>query len=86
MTPQKKAAILGRAKRTGRTVSEFMIDTALNRKSIVIDSLPEMVHELKDFGRNLIQLMILCNMGRYRPFSWASLRKPSRTSTASFAS
>lgn len=41
MTPQEKSAILGRAKRAGRTASEFMIDTALNRKIIVIDSLPE---------------------------------------------
>ena len=64
MTPQEKSAIIGRAKRAGRTASEFMIDTALNRKIIVIDSLPEMVRELKALGKNLNQLMILCNMGK----------------------
>jgi len=64
MIPQEKTAILGRAKRAGRTASEFMINTALNRKIIVIDSLPEMVRELKSLGRNLNQLMILCNMGQ----------------------
>lgn len=64
ITTQEKAAIIGRAKRAGRTTSEFMIDTALNRKIIVIDSLPEMVRELKALGRNLNQLMILCNMGK----------------------
>jgi tRNA(Phe) wybutosine-synthesizing methylase Tyw3 len=64
MTPQEKTAILSRAKKAGRTASEFMIDTALNRKIIVIDGLPEMVHELKTLGRNLNQLMILCNMGK----------------------
>lgn len=47
MTPREKAAIIGRAKRAGCATSEFMIDTALNRKIIVIDGLPEMVRELK---------------------------------------
>ena len=64
MTPQEKAAIFDRAKWAGRTASEFMIDTALNRKIIVIDSLPEMVRELKLLGRNLNQLTLLCNMGK----------------------
>jgi uncharacterized protein (DUF1778 family) len=64
MTPQEKAAIIGRAKRAGRTASEFMIDTALNRKIIVIDSLPEMVIQLKALGRNLNQLTVLCNRGK----------------------
>ncbi|WP_117407365.1 plasmid mobilization protein [Ruminiclostridium papyrosolvens] len=45
MTPQEKEAILGRAKLAGRTASEFIIDTAVKRKIIVIDSLPEMVHK-----------------------------------------
>lgn len=64
MTPKEKAAIIGRAKKTGRTTSEFMIDAALNRQIIVIDSLPEMVRELKALGRNLNQLTVLCNMGK----------------------
>jgi archaellum biogenesis ATPase FlaH len=64
MTPQEKAAIIGRAKRAGRTTSEFMIQTALNRQIIVIDSLPEMMRELKALGRNLNQLTVLCNMGK----------------------
>lgn len=64
MTTKEKAAIIGRAKRAGRTASEFMIDTSLNRKIIVIDSLPEMVSQLKALGRNLNQLTVLCNMGK----------------------
>ena len=64
MTTQEKAAIITKAKRAGRTTSEFMIQTALNRKIIVIDGLPEMVRELKALGRNLNQLTVLCNMGR----------------------
>jgi len=64
MTPQEKAAIIKRAKQAGRTTSEFMIDTALNRKIIVIDGLPEMISQLKALGRNLNQLTVLCNMGR----------------------
>jgi len=86
MTPKEKATVIGRAKRAGRTTSEFMIDTALNRKIIVIDSLPEMVSQLKALGRNLNQLVILCNMVRYRLLSWMSLKKPLQTSIVSFAS
>ena len=63
MTPKEKATVIGRAKRAGRRL-KFMIDTALNRKIIVIDSLPEMVSQLKALGRNLNQLVILCNMGK----------------------
>ncbi|WP_347488683.1 hypothetical protein ABDB91_15980 [Desulfoscipio sp. XC116] len=69
MTTQEKASIIGRAKRTGRTTSEFMIDTALNRKIIVIDSLPEMVSQLKALGRNLNQLTVLCKSSRRLPIS-----------------
>lgn len=64
MTPQEKSAIITKAKRAGRTTSEFMIETALNRKIIVIDSLSEMVSQLKALGRNLNQLTVLCNMGK----------------------
>ena len=64
MTRQEKAVIISRAKKAGRTTSEFMINTALNRKIIVIDSLPEMVSQLKALGRNLNQLTVLCNMGK----------------------
>ena len=64
MTPQEKAAIITRAKRANRPVSEFMIDTALSRKITVIECLPEMVRELKALGRNLNQLTLLSNMGK----------------------
>jgi hypothetical protein len=64
MTPREKTAIIKRAKQAGRVTSEFMIDTALNRKIIVIDGLPEMISQLKALGRNLNQLTVLCNMGR----------------------
>lgn len=64
MTQKEKAAIAARAKRANRPMSEFMIDTALNRKIVVIDSLPEMIRELKGIGRNLNQLTLLANMGK----------------------
>lgn len=64
MTQKEKAAIAARAKRANRPISEFMIDTALNRKIVVIDSLPEMIRELKGIGRNLNQLTLLANMGK----------------------
>lgn len=64
MTQKEKAAIAARAKRANRPMSEFMIDMALNRKIVVIDSLPEMIRELKGIGRNLNQLTLLANMGK----------------------
>lgn len=64
MTLKEKTAIAARAKRANRSISEYMIDTALNRKIVVIDSLPEMVSQVKAVGRNLNQLTILCNMGK----------------------
>ena len=64
MTQKEKAAIAARAKRANRSISEFMIDTALNRKIVVIDSLTEMIRELKGIGRNLNQLTLLANMGK----------------------
>ena len=66
MTPQEKAAIIGRAKKAGRTISEFMIDMALNRKIVVIDGLPDMTAQLKSIGRNLNQITTLANMGRVK--------------------
>lgn len=64
MTQKEKAAIIARAKRANRPMSEFMIDMALGRKIVVIDSLPEMIRELKGIGRNLNQLTLLANMGK----------------------
>lgn len=64
MTSKEKAAIAARAKRANRPISEYMIDTALNRKIVIIDSLPQMISQVKAVGRNLNQLAILCNMGK----------------------
>ena len=69
MTQKEKAAIATRAKRANRPISEFMIDTALNRKIVVIDCLPEMIRELKGIGRNLNQLTLLANMGKVQTVS-----------------
>jgi uncharacterized protein (DUF1778 family) len=40
MTSKEKTAIAAMAKRANRSISEYMIDTALNRKIVVFDSLP----------------------------------------------
>ena len=66
MTPKDKQAIINRAKKAGKTTSEFMIDTALHHKIIVIDSLTDVLTELKAIGRNFNQLTLLANMGKIK--------------------
>lgn len=44
--------------------TEFVTRSALNKKIIVVDGLPEILKEVKAIGRNLNQLTTLCNMGK----------------------
>ena len=64
MTTKEKAKIIAKAELAGIAASEYMISAALDHKVICIDGLPEIISELKGIGRNLNQLLTLCNMGR----------------------
>ena len=44
--------------------TEFVTNSALNKKIIKIDGLPNVLKEIKAIGRNLNQLTTLCNMGK----------------------
>ena len=44
--------------------TEFVTNSALNRKIIKIDGLTDLLKEIKAIGRNLNQLTTLCNMGK----------------------
>ncbi|MCH5298753.1 MAG: plasmid mobilization relaxosome protein MobC [Ruminococcus sp.] len=44
--------------------TEFVTNSALNKKIIKIDGLPDVLKEIKAIGRNLNQLTTLCNMGK----------------------
>jgi len=40
------------------------LSSTLNKSIVVVESLGEVLHELKAIGRNLNQLTTLCNMGK----------------------
>lgn len=44
--------------------TEFVTNSALNKKIIKIDGLSDVLKEIKAIGRNLNQLTTLCNMGK----------------------
>lgn len=56
--------IKSKADKANMNFTEFVTRSALNKKIIVIDGLPEILKEVKAIGRNLNQLTTLCNMGR----------------------
>lgn len=64
MTTQEKEQIRKKADAVNRPMSEYIIDTALHHKIVVIDDLGELITELKALGRNFNQLTTLANMGR----------------------
>ena len=47
------------------TPSAYIRAAAMRHKVVVVDSLREMTHEVRGIGRNLNQLTILANEGRF---------------------
>lgn len=56
--------IKSKVRQAGMTATDYLVRTALGKKIIVVEGLPEMISELKAIGRNLNQLTVLANMGR----------------------
>ncbi len=63
MTPGIKDIIQHLAERAGMTVTDYIITCALEKEIVRVDSLDEILFELKSQGRNLNQLTTLTNMG-----------------------
>ena len=53
-----------KADKANLNFTEFVTRSALDKPIIVIDSLNDIVKELKAIGRNINQLTTLCNMGK----------------------
>ena len=53
-----------KAEKANMNFTEFVTRSALNKKIIKIDGLPDVLKEIKVIGRNLNQLTTLCNMGK----------------------
>lgn len=58
------AQIRAKAKRSKRSVTDYLTACALNKKIVVIDGVDKLLPELKAQGRNLNQLTMLAHMGR----------------------
>ncbi|HIT89352.1 MAG TPA: plasmid mobilization relaxosome protein MobC [Candidatus Merdenecus merdavium] len=52
-----------KAKKAKMTVTDYITQSALGKKIIIIDGLPEIVSQLKKIGNNLNQLTMLSHQG-----------------------
>ena len=65
LTRQQYESITTRAETAQMTPSAYIRATAMRHRVVVVDGLKEFTHELKGIGRNLNQLTILANEGRF---------------------
>lgn len=65
LTTEQYESICARADAAHMTPSAYIRAAAMRHKVVVIDGLKEFTHELKGMGRNLNQLTILANEGRF---------------------
>ena len=65
LTAEQYGSICAKAEAAHMTPSAYIRATAMRHKVVVIDGLKEFTHELKGMGRNLNQLTILANEGRF---------------------
>lgn len=64
LTPEQYVSVTAKAKAAQMPVGAYVRAAALRHKVVVVDGLKEITHELKGIGRNINQLVTLCNMGR----------------------
>lgn len=55
--------IKNKAKKAKMTVTDYITKSALGKKIVIIDGLPEIVSQLKKIGNNLNQLTMLSHQG-----------------------
>ena len=66
LTPEQYETIQTKAETAQMPVGAYVRAAALRHRVVVIDGLKEITHELKGIGRNINQLVVLCNMGKIR--------------------
>ncbi len=64
-TDEQIQAISEKAASAQMTPSAYIRAAAMRHKVVVVDGLREMTHEVRGIGRNLNQLTILANEGRF---------------------
>ena len=66
VTPEQYETIQAKAETAQMSTGAYVRAAALRHRVVVIDGLKEFTHELKGIGRNINQLVVLCNMGRIK--------------------
>jgi hypothetical protein len=64
LTTGQYNAIKSKAKRAKMTMTDYLVNCALEKQICVVDDLKPMVSELKAIGRNLNQLTTISHLGR----------------------
>lgn len=75
LTAEQYESICARAEAAHMTPSTYIRAAAMRHKVVVIDGLKEFTHELKGMGRNLNQLTILANEGRFSSLDLSGMVK-----------
>ena len=65
LTQEQYDSIAAKAETAQMPVGAY-VRAALRHKVVVVEGLEEITHELKGVGRNINQLVVLCNMGRIK--------------------
>ncbi|MBU5593002.1 MobC family plasmid mobilization relaxosome protein [Clostridium sp. MSJ-4] len=63
ITEKDLNTIKRKANRAKMSVTDYITESALEKKIIIIDALPEIVSQLKKIGNNLNQLTMLSHQG-----------------------
>ena len=66
LTQEQYDSIAAKAETAQMPVGAYVRAAALRHKVVVVEGLEEITHELKGVGRNINQLVVLCNMGRIK--------------------
>lgn len=64
MTTADYDRIQNKSAQAGMTMTDFLTQSALDKKIIVVEGLDGVTTQLKAIGKNLNQLTVLCNMGK----------------------
>lgn len=82
-TEEERNRIYQKAEQHNLKLSDFILRSAMEKKIITIDGLPEVIWEQKAIGRNLNQIAMLAHEGRLKAVHLDKLlEQHSRTTTA----
>lgn len=68
VTKQEKERLIKKSKKAEMSLSEYIIEQALERDIIVVEDVKNLVYELRKIGNNINQLTRLANSGMIKVF------------------